>query len=469
MPIEIDNSYLLQDNFQCLFENGVHAFEGDCFLELLWRAVTVKYNKSNWQECKKKSKVYVSGGYDSSAYLSICTARYSQANEYVSGEGWETFDSNAFPLNRYLSQFCKTKVFVSKELKMIHIFTDGVPNAKWSRALASCFGRLLTWYYPSQTKEIESFYRSLAVDSKEYTESQQDEILTQFANSVVDQEELRKGIINLFLTGYENGRRERKLNSLRSTLEERRRSLQNCYISIESILADIENANCEYNALINAPVGEDGAFIEFFEQHKNIRLINANKGDGSIEYQVTDTLEYYDEDELKSTLNNKYSWMCTNFTQRLLQIVKWLFVEKRGVVNVSAVFRLSSKCLVRPISDTWCDKRSTFPNPHLYFYGCNGANDKYYYQYAESGDWELGIEQSISATKNWSVGDSAVGRRMFDLIGNSLERVERKFIFIKDGSPMDGNLEGTRRVSVAEFEQIVMEKIKKEEEESQNG
>ena len=53
-------------------------------------------------------------------------------------------------------------------------------------------------------------------------------------------------------------------------------------------------------------------------------------------------------------------------------------------------------------------------HPHIYFYGCGGGNDQYYSKYADSGDWELAIEQAIGAVKNLNFGDSTVVAKMID-------------------------------------------------------
>ena len=52
------------------------------------------------------------------------------------------------------------------------------------------------------------------------------------------------------------------------------------------------------------------------------------------------------------------------------------------------------------------------PHPHIYFYHCAGGNDQYYSKYADSGEWQLAIEQAIGATKNLNFGDSTVVGRM---------------------------------------------------------
>ena len=98
--------------------------------------------------------------------------------------------------------------------------------------------------------------------------------------------------------------------------------------------------------------------------------------------------------------------------------LKAIFADHKGVIRVNAVFDLQQFKLVTPRQNE-AFVAEAMPNPHIYFYGCSGGNDQYYSQYAENGDWDLGIEQAISATKNLAWGDRAVCTRMINWLRNN--------------------------------------------------
>lgn len=85
------------------------------------------------------------------------------------------------------------------------------------------------------------------------------------------------------------------------------------------------------------------------------------------------------------------------------------------------------------------------PHPHIYFYRCAGGNDQYYSKYADSGEWQLAIEQAIGATKNLNFGDSTVMGEMIEWLDNNRKT---RCIKLADGDTM---------VSVEEFIKMLNE------------
>ncbi len=216
------------------------------------------------------------------------------------------------------------------------------------------------------------------------------------------------------------------------------------------------------SALESQKPSEDDSAFRFFASHRNLRIDEVNGT--SVMYTVDDTLEYYDEEELERLLENSDGWAAICYDESFLQSVRALLLEKRGILRVCASFRLSDMSLVSPLKGEWRVPESV-PNPHIYSFACSGANAQYYARYAKSGDWDLAVEQSISAAKNWNVGDSTVGRNLFSwLESNDLIPC----IYVGDGSRLDGYTEGLRLVSFDEFKKLVSE-AKARESEGTNG
>ena len=152
-------------------------------------------------------------------------------------------------------------------------------------------------------------------------------------------------------------------------------------------------------------------------------------------YGVDDTLEYYDTDLLEEIIDNDESFLY-DYEDDTVELVKAIFVENKGIIRTNSVFTLNAGGLVSP------ERHGSFvsesmPQPHIHFYACSGGNSTYYKQYADRGEWDMAIEQSIAATKNLNFGDSTVCEKMLEWIE---EHMNTKFIYTPDLSRlMSGN------------------------------
>jgi len=172
--------------------------------------------------------------------------------------------------------------------------------------------------------------------------------------------------------------------------------------------------------------------------------------DNSLRFGVDDTLEFYDEDEFMRLLGNTRSFL-HNYSDRTRKGLRAIFADHKGVLRVNAVFDLQQFKLVNPRQhDAFIN--DSMPNPHIHFYGCSGGNGQYYSQYANSGDWDLGIEQAISATKNLSWGDSTVCNRMIQWLEGSTQPC----IYVAEGlQPIERVSKEMRLVSFQDFLRLI--------------
>ena len=137
-------------------------------------------------------------------------------------------------------------------------------------------------------------------------------------------------------------------------------------------------------------------------------------------------------------------------------------MERRGIIRIHAVFLLESFKMINPL------RHGTFlsdsmPNPHIYYHACSGGNETYYYRYAESGDWDLAIEQAIAATKNLNWGDSIVSEEMVEWL---FDNGDTPCIYVNDDySPIEKVTKEMKLISFRDF----MEAITAKEGEESNG
>lgn len=374
-------------------------------------------------------------------------------------EDWIAFDGAPYYVDKYLSRFARTRIFANTKYRKTFVVVARGADAKWINALESMLWAILPWYYPERSDEIVSFFRTISVDNikTEADAERAKQAIITYANRVAKLVDFRDMGLHNYLDGIEDAMRTSQLENVQATLESLNSDIESLMARLAGKYDDLENTQVMYKALLNSPVGECGAMFKFFKEHKCLSIIE--RSGVRLTYSVSDTLDYYDVDEANSILTEKRSWAYGSYSNGDLEYLKELFVNKRGIVRVSAGFILNDLKLVRPQKD-YCYDQTSMPNPHIFFYACSGANDAYYAQFAKSGEWDLAIEQSIGATKNWNTGDSAVGRRMFDWIVNHGESVP--FIYVSDGSPIEKVTDDMRLVTFDEFKNIVEEAKKRE-------
>lgn len=392
----------------------------------------------------------------------ICLLIYSGNFQFVKPEiaGWVTFDEPPYYLNRYLSQTTRTKVYINREKKKVVAVIDRGIDGEWVQAFSSMLWIILPWYYPEKNDDIIKFFKSISIGNKNVTDEEAKKILIDYVNTAADKLNIRDAVLHQKLDGLADRARKEQIQIHQNSVESIREAIQQ-YTDI--LVSKYENLSNELSVLQGLEQMEpktDEAFFQFFRQHQNVRVGRVRGAE--LCYSVIDTLEFYDEDEANTLFDNGHAWV-HEFPTSFVEMLRTIFVEKRGIFRVCAEFKITDMKLVSSRKGILFDKES-IPNPHIYFYGCDGANETFYSQYARQGDWDLAIEQSIAATKNWAVGDSVVGKKMFSWIR---ECSGVKCIYVTDGSPMDGVTPECKLISFDEYEALVTAKKAEEAKESE--
>lgn len=389
---------------------------------------------------------------------------------HAAGYGWETFDAPPYFLNRYLSQISPTKVYINREKKKVCAIVKGSIRLRWVQAFCSMLWVVLPWYFPGDKKEeFVPFFRSISVDNKDISEADAKKALIDYVNRAAATIDIRSMGMRRVLTGVADTARKNQIEGARNAVRELERLIRDKTAQLQNAYSEIDSQKLILKGLEMLDPQKDDDFFEFFDNHRNVSVEDRSGTD--LVYSVTDTLEFYDEDELRSTLANKYSW-ARDFNKKDIEWIKTLLLEKRGIVRINACFTLRNMALVVPRRGD-CRDRDTMPNPHIFYHACSGGNEKYYSEYAKTGEWQLAIEQSIAATKNWAPGDSTVSQEMFSWL---IKNEEAKCIFVTDGSPLEGVTSDCKLVTIREYKDIVKKKIEsenaqkvKESEETING
>lgn len=408
---------------------GCQPIDNDWSIDALIRAIVLKYGNFAIEDLAAK---VINGRHrartraDMEVYLRDYTHEVLTIVECIgcfdenasSDSDWKTefsFDGKPFPVSQYLSQFGRTKIYLNETQKRIVAFVDRRATNIWVQALESVMCRLMPWYYPADLPEEEQkFYRSIAVDNKAVSPEEKIEIFVRYVNGIAEKINFRELKLHKLLDGIADRARKSRISELSSSVASMRNSINRLTNDLSRQYEALDANILELNALENAVPESDNSMFTFFNTHKQVCLLDVY--DNSLRFGVDDTLEFYDEEEFDRLLNNGRSFLY-GYDARMRNGLKAIFTDRKGVLRVNAVFELQQFKLVYP-----CEGGSfiadAMPNPHIYFYGCSGGNGQYYSQYAASGDWDLGIEQAISATKNLSWGDSTVCNRMIRWLEN---------------------------------------------------
>lgn len=352
--------------------------------------------------------------------------------------GWVELDKERHPAVIFTSQIIPTRIFINEDERRIVVFIAKMPSFLWMQALIASAPAVLKWYFPS-VKDVPAdeiaFFRSIG--PRKGLEQESDEKLskaiTDFADKVADEtgfvEKSRSLFIRGSLSGYFNRTRDRRIKTLESNMDDVSRDIDNYTRRLADLYSDLDRIRTDLCGLKTIKNASSESIIKFFEEHKQITLISYDEDAGDIIYGVDETLEFFDDDEVEDVIANDDSFLY-NCGDTTIAVFKAIFGDKKGVFRVNTEFRLSVGSLVSPLRHVSFIE-DAMPQPHLYFYGCSGGNDKYYAEFAKRGEWDMAIEQSIAATKNINFGDITVSERMMGWIE---DHQDVKCIYINDGS-----------------------------------
>ena len=327
-----------------------------------------------------------------------------------SEEGWVALDDAPYPVSKYLSQIVKTRVFVNETKERVVAVVEKIATNTWMQAFASTFPRVLKWYFTSElSSDEQQFYKTISVGNKEVSEESAKQAFLEYVNAAAQKIDFRSLTLHSLLDNYSERARERAINDKRSTVDSILRTIRSYQNGMREQYERLTNEQRLLKSLESMEKENSSEVFDFFNQHKCIDVISVN-GD-EIRFGVTETLEFYDEDEFRSVFNRKSSYIYSSSgltdTPRVLNAI---FAEHKGVFVVNAVFSLTGMGYIDMHSDLSDD--TVMPHPHIYFFQCSGGNDQYYSKYADEGEWQLAVEQAIGATKNLNFGDSTVVSKM---------------------------------------------------------
>ncbi len=344
----------------------------------------------------------------------VCETRNGYFPSDFKPDGWESLDNPPYPISRYLSQFAKTRVFVNVDKQRVVAVVDKQATAMWMQGFISTFARVFRWYFTSElTAEEQAFFKAISVNNKGMSEEEAENIFVEYINRAADKLDFRDMSLHKYLDGYEKTIKEAQLTQYKSAIDNSLSAIRRYQREMEQLYGKLAEDQRVLKSLEEAPESATTELFDFFSSHKCLDIVST--GGDTIKFGITETLEFYDEDEFHNVYNRQSSYMHREGSSDIIKVMKAVFGDHKGVFVANAVFSLKG---MRYVSmHQAMSREDILPHPHIYFYQCGGGNDKYYSKYAESGEWQLAIEQAIAATKNLSFGDSTV-------VGNMMRWLE---------------------------------------------
>lgn len=481
MQILKERMVLTSDDAASVFGEAV-SIDRDWSLHALIRAVVLKYG--TWKDnADLQSKTgllkYRANTVDEAmAALKDSYAQYAvtivECNDCIDNitetpEGWTSelrYKDKPFAAGKYLSQFSATKLYVNYDEKRIVAYVGGRASHIWVQSLEALLCRIMSWYFPSDLPEEEiAFSRSITGEhlakltdreKRDAKLSEMTSIFIEYVNEASKVIDFRSMKLHAMLDGVADKARQKQIETLRRSTKSIEMDIRDRLESLAELYTRLDGEKMTLMGLELIPPSEDTTMYDFFARRPQIHLMSCDEG--GLRFGIDEALEFYDSDIFNAAYDNTRS-IIHNYSTETVEIVKAIFGERRGVFRVNAVFDLSDFRLVRSRQDiTFIE--DAMPHPHIVWYGCNGDNGRYYTQYAESGDWDLGVEQAVSATKNLHWGDGTVCGHMLRWIEDSKNV---RCIYCDDGSPIAGDPKECKLVTIKEFLDIVRAKKKEEE------
>lgn len=407
------------------FLGATHAFNEDYSLVGILRAIIIEHTEWSMESIQRGSMATTiratserdaQQAFDLEDFaMVVCEARNGYFPSELTKSGWKALDDAPYPINKYLSQFAKTRVFVNEASKRVVAFVDRIATERWIRAFISTFARMLAWYFPEElSAEDQTFFKTISVGNKEVTEEQAADAIVDYINRAAEKLNFRELSLHKHLDGFENAVRNTQIMDCRRTIDDTSRSIHRQQSELSRLYSIISENTVLLSALENAPESTSTELFDFFNSHKCLSVISVDEGD--LKFGVTETLEYYDQDAFNRICDRPQSWL-HDFNRDIVNVMKAIFAHEKGVFVTNAVFTLSGMRYISMESEL--SETDVLPHPHIYFFNCSGGNDQYYSKYAENGEWQLAIEQAIGATKNLNFGDSTVCRRMCEWLSSN--------------------------------------------------
>lgn len=373
----------------------------------------------------------VGGDNIENGHITVLVSQPDTEQPKITDDGWTSLNDPPFPVGKFLSSFSRTSIYINKIEKRVIIFVDRI-SIRWSDMLAATLFRIMPWLYADGEINEEDAALFKAIN---YQESEKVfEILNSVQVADFTEIQLKKQMLH-----WGEKIKNQRIDVLKNNIYNAQSQSERYYIAICEEQDKIDRWQLELTAMLNHS-GEDGGkeILNFFETHKqlSIKTVSDSSSGGKLIFMITETLEYYDIDEFNKYYENKSSYFYDYGNEDILQIFHGIFSKQKGSFRTISAFSLTNFSSLNAVNINTIPNHpiNAIPHPHLGRSSpCLGGNATPIGKYMSAGDWDLAIEQAISATKNINFGDSGVVLSTFSTVNNNMDK---KFIVADNGKDM---------------------------------
>ena len=324
---------------------------------------------------------------------------------------------------------CAVKIYVHKETHTVIVFSNLITPSMID-AFTSILPKILLWIYPEDLNTLDDEEKSLfAAISKEDIAT-----ATSILDGFVDRLNIGEEIVKTRLHGWNNKFVDDQIGSITTSIKEDYNSIDRREQEIAGFLKSVNEKNLRLKGLYASKMTPTDEVADFFLSHKQLEITDI--GEQTIGFYICDTLEWYDHDELEAMFANSGSYI-HDFSKKKKALLRGLFVENKAKIRVRSYFILQNTSVLfsrsRQRFDTLANMSDALPHPHLGHHNCLGANENYIDKALQNGDWDIAIEQAISATKNINFGDITV---ITEFVADLVKYENTKCIICDDGTEM---------------------------------
>lgn len=353
--------------------------------------------------------------------------------------GWHRLEKVTVFFRKVFNVLC----FINPDQKSVVLFTVNIDIRRMHYLQCGIFA-FLPWYFDPE-KGVTEEEMNLINSLREKTSEKYEECLKKIAEKYDFQTARIRRLLKGFETRYEQVQCDRIRNEIDSIL----RNLQSLDQQIADFLRRKRDAEANLLGLEMkvAEGGEDSEIMDYFLCHKNLLLQTVSGS--TMQFIVSTTLDYFDEDMAARVINNKRSFLYIDgygdevrngqiSAADMKNLMTEIFINQSLRIRVCAAYQFRLEGTITSIGgyDYGPEFKDFLPNPHIDRFRCLGNYERIINGRLKDHDYIGAIEQCTASCKSLNFGDGAVMREFTRKIYGNSGNTSSKFIEDLDGNQM---------------------------------
>lgn len=330
-------------------------------------------------------------------------------------------------VTEFFKQYFSVHCFINIEKRVSVIIADDKDSIRLHHYLQSAIPPALPWFFEDSpvTEDELKLIRSLRESkSTDYLEA---------LDILAKQFDFRSGYVEKILKGAIDNYDSILIDSVKNQSRSKMDAIDTLNRNIRDLL--LEKAELDIKVLgLQAKSAESNLsneLVEYFLCNNNLHITNANEG--SIEFVVTGSMAYFDEELAERVLTNERSSIFGAIDTSIRALLSAIFTKGILKLRVCAAYKLNLTTGVTGFRNFPFSKelKDFIPNTHIDEYACLGNYSAVMNQLTLNGDFVNVIEQCVASCQSINWGDQTVMDRFVEVLYN-FSKGDRKIIELPD-------------------------------------